>query len=177
MKKGQTGPRAERKQVKARAAVRLAPPPGDPITAAIEKPGRDDALARLAAQRIAIEGVSPEIDAGRFPAKAAVGEAFVVEADIFGDGHEKIDAAFLIRRADDPEWREVPMSFFDNDRWRGVITVEDNARYRYTLIAWRDLFASWRDGAAKKHAAGVAVALEMSEGRDLVETTLRDGDR
>jgi starch synthase (maltosyl-transferring) len=134
-------------------------------------------LAELAAQRIAIEGVSPEIDGGRFPAKAAVGEAFTVEADIFGDGHDKIDAAFLIRSAGETEWREVPMVFLDNDRWRGTTTVEDNTRYRYTLIAWRDLFASWRDGAAKKHAAGLPVALELIEGRNLVEATLAGGSR
>ncbi len=135
------------------------------------------ALDALAAQRVVIEGVSPEIDGGRFPAKAAVGDAFEVEADIFCDGHDKVDAALLIRRDGEERWREVPMAFVDNDRWRGVAIVEANARYRYTLVAWRDLFASWRDEVSKKHAAGVVIALELKEGMALVGRTLSESDR
>ena len=52
-------------------------------------------LSHLATNRLAIEGVSPEIDGGRFPAKAVVGAPVVIEADIFGDGHDSIDAAIL----------------------------------------------------------------------------------
>ena len=137
----------------------------------------DVELAELAANRVAIEGVSPDIDGGRFPAKAVAGAPFVVEADIFCDGHDKIDAALLIRREDETDWREVPMAFFDNDRWRGVAVPEDNARYLYTIIAWRDLFASWRDEVSKKHAAGVDVSLELIEGRNLVEQARKEGDR
>jgi starch synthase (maltosyl-transferring) len=152
-----------------------------PTPAAAPESGRqpevEPSLAALAASRVAIEGVSPEIDGGRFPAKAVVGDSFVVEADIFCDGHDKIDAAFLIRRSDEAEWREAPMAFFDNDRWRGSLVVGSNAHYRYTLIAWRDLFASWCDEVAKKHAAGVPLALELAEGRTLVERTLKESDR
>jgi starch synthase (maltosyl-transferring) len=134
-------------------------------------------LARLAADRVVIEAVSPEVECGRFPAKAAVGDCFTVEADIFADGHDKIDAALLIRRADQETWSEAPMVFFDNDRWRGVHIVEENARYRYTIIAWRDLFASWRDEVSKKHAAGVPIAVELREGRNLLEAASREGGR
>ena len=141
------------------------------------RPAADPRLDRLAANRVVIEAVSPEIEGGRFPAKAAVGDLFEVEADIFSDGHDKIDAALLIRRADENDWREVPMAFVDNDRWRGVAMVEANARYRYSLIAWRDLFASWRDEVSKKHAAGVPVALELKEGVELVGRTLNESDR
>ncbi len=133
-------------------------------------------MAQLAANRVVIEAVSPEVDGGRFPAKAAIGDAFVVEADIFSDGHDKIDAALLIRRSDEAAWREVPMAFVDNDRWRGVAVAEATGRYVYTLIAWRDLFASWRDEVSKKHAAGVPVALELKEGLELVGRTLREND-
>ena len=135
----------------------------------------DPALARLAANRVIIEGLSPEIDGGRFPAKAATGDLFVVEADIFADGHEKIAAALLIRRVDEKDWTEAPMAFVDNDRWRGCHRVAD-ARYVYTVIAWRDLFATWRDEVTKKHAAGVAIALELVEGRNLIAATLETSE-
>jgi len=137
----------------------------------------EPALARLAAERVVIESVSPELECGRFPAKAAAGDCFTVEADIFSDGHDKIGAALLIRRADRREWTEAPMAFFDNDRWRGFILVEESGRYLYTLIAWRDLFASWRDEVSKKHAAGLTLALELQEGRDLHQRALAEGGR
>ncbi len=151
--------------------------PKEAATAAPQTPDVDPALAALAASRLVIENVSPEIDGGRFPAKAAVGDVFVAEADIFCDGHDKIDAALLIRRSDKSDWREAPMAFFDNDRWRGSVVVEANTRYRYTLIAWRDLFASWCDEVAKKRAGNVPIALELTEGRALIERTLNESTR
>src|SRR3712207_9397725 len=44
--------------------------------------------------------------------------SLVVEADIFCDGHDKIDAALLYRRERSKTWREEPMTFLVNDRWR-----------------------------------------------------------
>ena len=76
-----------------------------PSRARAKAPAIDPLLAELAANRVAIEGVSPEIDAGRFPAKAVAGDSFIVEADIFCDGHDSIDAALLLRRADASDWR------------------------------------------------------------------------
>lgn len=134
-------------------------------------------LERLAATRIAIEGVSPEIDSGRFAAKATVDHPFVVEADIFGDGHDAIEAALLYRPAGSAAWSEEPMLLFDNDRWRGSTQLTENRHYEYTLIAWRNLFASWRDEVAKKHAAGQSITLELEVGRRLVEQTVVDTDR
>ncbi|MGD8475769.1 MAG: alpha-1,4-glucan--maltose-1-phosphate maltosyltransferase [Burkholderiales bacterium] len=126
-------------------------------------------LLELAASRLVIEAVSPEINGGRFPAKAAVGEQLQVEADIFCDGHDKIDAAILYRNAGQSDWIEMPMRFFDNDRWRGVIPIERAVPHEFTIIAWRDLFASWRDEVRKKTQAGQKVTSELHEGRDVIE--------
>ena len=134
-------------------------------------------LEKLAVQRIAIEGISPEIDGGRFPAKAVAGEPVEVEADIFSDGHDKIAAALLYRAEHEADWREAPMALFDNDRWRGTFIPELNARYLYTIIAWRDRFESWRDEISKKHAAGVDIAVELVEGRNLIEEAVSASPR
>ncbi|HET7715105.1 MAG TPA: alpha-1,4-glucan--maltose-1-phosphate maltosyltransferase [Bauldia sp.] len=133
------------------------------------------ALTVLAQARVAIESVTPEIDGGRFSAKAIAGEPVIVEADIFCDGHDRIDAALLFRRADETEWREAPMALLENDRWRGMFVPEVNAPHVYTLVAWRDRFESWRDEASKKHAAGVDISVELIEGRNLVEAAIGSG--
>ena len=39
-------------------------------------------------QRVVVEHVTPEIDAGRFYVKKTIGDTVRVEADIFTDGHD-----------------------------------------------------------------------------------------
>jgi starch synthase (maltosyl-transferring) len=141
-------------------------------TAAAQGPGsaeQPDRLMQLASKRIAIEGVDPEIDGGRFPAKAVVHHPFTIEADIFGDGHESIDACLLFRPAGTQVWSEQPMEYLENDRWRTTIVFPENRLYEYTLAGWRDLFGTWRKEIAKKHAAGIPIVLELEEGRRLLD--------
>ena len=134
-------------------------------------------LLRLKESRVAIEGVMPEIDGGRFAVKRTVGDVLTVEADIYCDGHDKIAAALLLRREGEADWLEAPMRALENDRWRGEAPLKHNARYYFTIIAWRDLFSSWRDEVGKKHSAGLAVDLELEVGRRMVEGVLQDPQR
>ena len=135
--------------------------------------GRDERLiAEMAQERVAIEGIDPEIDGGRFPAKTVAGRPFLIEADVFGEGHDLVDAAILWRKAGAESWHEAPLLEFDNQRWRGHFTPTENARHEYTIIAWRDLWGMWRYEVSKKHAAGVPIALELQEGADLIAASV-----
>jgi starch synthase (maltosyl-transferring) len=134
----------------------------------------DPYLRDLALRRIAIEGVDPEIDGGRFPAKSAVGFPFTVEADVFGEGHDVIDAALLWRRKGAEAWTEAPLDFVENDRWQGEIAFGAIGDHEYTVIAWRDLFAGWSRDVKKKAAAGQKVSLEIVEGMQLVAEAAAD---
>ena len=131
-------------------------------------------LRELAAQRIAIENVAPEINGGRFAAKAVPGEAITIEADIFCDGHDELRAAVLYCVAGSADWAEVPMRFYDNDRWRGFLRIEEAAPYEFTIIAWRDLFATWRADVKKKLAAGHTIKVEITEGQELLRQGLNN---
>jgi hypothetical protein len=104
-----------------------------------------------------------------------VGDLLTVEADIFCDGHDQIAAALLYRPERGRDWREAPMRLVDNDRWRGEFILAENTRYLYTIIAWRDLFATWRDEVVKKRAAGLPISLELIEGRLLMEKAASEG--
>lgn len=121
--------------------------------------------------RIVIENVYPEIDGGRYPVKRVVGESFEVWADIFRDGHDVLGAA-LRYRDQGTEWREAPMSFFDNDRWRGSFALDRIGRCYYTIEAWTDRYASWRHDVQKKRDAGQDISLELIEGRELVSEAI-----
>jgi starch synthase (maltosyl-transferring) len=120
-------------------------------------------------RRAVIENVSPEVDGGRFPLKRAVGERVVVEADVFADGHEVLSCFLLYRRAEDPDWTEVPMEFLANDRWQGAFVVTEMGTYLYTLKAWVDEFQSWRRGLGKKAEAGQDVSLDLLAGAQILE--------
>ena len=131
----------------------------------------------LVQRRVAIENVAPEIDGGRFRAKRVIGDTMVVEADIFCDGHDQIAAALMFRREDSQTWRETPMQFLENDRWTAAFPLEKGGCYHYTIVAWRDLFASWCVEVTKKYTAGVPVVLELQEGIALVDRAFDSGDR
>jgi starch synthase (maltosyl-transferring) len=127
------------------------------------------ALEELAVNRIAIEHVYPEIDAGRFAVKRVVGEVLEVWGDIFADGHDKLQARVKYKTLGQPQWTDAPMSFFDNDRWVGRFPLTENTDYLYAIEAWRDLFGSWRADLVKKRDAGQDLRLELAEGRILIE--------
>jgi len=82
---------------------------------------------------VVIENLSPLVDGGRYMVKRVTGEDLVVEADIFKDGHDVVGASLRWRQVGETTWEETPMRFVDNDRWRGVCTLYENASYEYTV--------------------------------------------
>ena len=116
-----------------------------------------------------IENLEPLIDGGRYPIKRVVGEDVVVEADIFKDGHDIVAAALKWRAAGEARWHETAMKHADNDRWRGAISLYENATYEYTVEAWTDVFAGWQHEFTAKFEAGLAnLASEKLEGAALL---------
>jgi starch synthase (maltosyl-transferring) len=134
-------------------------------------------LLRLAEARIAIEGISTEIDGGRFPAKASTDMPFIVEADIFGDGHDRVAAALLYRRKGEAEWRETFFKPLVNDRWQASAALDHIGFWEYRIVAWRDVYATWREDTAKKSDAGQSISLELTEAEALMAQAAREGTR
>jgi starch synthase (maltosyl-transferring) len=120
-------------------------------------------------KRVIIEGVTPEIDAGRFPIQRITGDDIMVEADILADGHDALSCALCYRKEGDPEWDEVPMQALGNDRWSASFTVQALGRYRYTVQGWVDPFKTWARDLAKRVAAGQATAVDLLIGAEMVE--------
>jgi starch synthase (maltosyl-transferring) len=117
---------------------------------------------------VVIENLQPLLDCGDYPIKRIVGEDIAGEADIFKDGHDVVAAVLKWRVLGKRAWRETPMSFVDNDRWRGVCTLYDEAIHEYTVEAWTDTFRSWQREFAKKFEAGIsALQSEALEGAAL----------
>jgi starch synthase (maltosyl-transferring) len=130
--------------------------------------------------RIRIEAPQPAVDGGRFPAKRCVGDAVTVGADIFRDGHDVLRA--VVRYAPDGvggankrrRWKEAPLSHIDahvkGDRWEGSFPVDRPGRWVFTIQAWVDPFAAWREELERKIAFGEPdLSSELAEGALMLE--------
>jgi starch synthase (maltosyl-transferring) len=118
---------------------------------------------------IVIERVRPAVDDGRHPAKRVVGEALLVSADIFKEGHDVLAARILYRGRGHADWREAPLRPADNDGWTGMFPLEANTRYHYTVEAWTDAFGSWVEEMRRRLTGGQTdLTSELREGADMV---------
>jgi len=123
--------------------------------------------------RVQIEDPQPLLDCGRYAVKACVGDRVEVSATIFRDGHDRLRAVVRYRGAGQREWLEEPMSRTDadlgGDRWAGSFAVSVQGRWEWTVDAWTDAEASWRDELERKIAAGQAdLSAELTEGAALL---------
>ena len=123
---------------------------------------------------ITIEGVTPEVDAGRFAAKRVIGQPCEVGADIFKDGHDLLRARVRYRAPGAGDSSYAPLAYdAAADRWSGAFPLDAVGRWTFTVEAWTDQFGSWRARLEKKLAAGQHVDVELLEGAELVEHATR----
>jgi starch synthase (maltosyl-transferring) len=137
--------------------------------------------ATQAPTRIVIEHPAPTVDCGRYPIKRTVGDAVHVSADIFRDGHDVLRAAVRWRGPGDEAWQESPLVAVDAHhkgvRWEGAFTVDRPGAWEWTIEAWVDPFATWRDEVSRKlEAAQQSLAGEASEGAVLIADAAAGAD-
>src|SRR5690606_16728824 len=99
-------------------------------------------------KRANIENVVPQIDCGKYPIKRVVNERVEVRADIFTDGHDKVQAILLYRKIQKgkEKWQQSPMYFIGNDHWQGSFVPDQEGMYEFTIAAWVDHFTTWQEG-------------------------------
>ena len=124
-------------------------------------------MPQVAAERIFVTDVAPQVDCGRWPAKACVGDRVEVSATITRDGHEALRGVVRYRRPKG-RWRESPLEALGNDRFAGGFEVDSLGRWRFEIEAWVDRHAGWLDEHDRKVAAGQSdLAGELAEGAAL----------
>ncbi|MGB6974278.1 MAG: alpha-1,4-glucan--maltose-1-phosphate maltosyltransferase [Terracidiphilus sp.] len=120
-------------------------------------------------RRVVIEGISPVVDSGLFPAKRTVGDLVLVEADIFADGHDAIAAVLRAHREGSDKWLEIPMRPLVNDRWEAGFRVSELGRYGFKVEAWVEPFETWRRDLLKRIQAETDTLADYQIGAELVE--------
>lgn len=115
-------------------------------------------------QRVYINGVSPELNHGRYPIKRTIGEPVSVTAEMFADGHDVIRAKLLYKHERQRNWREIDMVETTQDHFSAAFTVVKKGTYLYTVSAWIDHALSWYRDIGKKIQDGQKVAVELQMG-------------
>lgn len=115
-------------------------------------------------RRVAIEDVSPQIDAGRHPVRRIVGDEVKVSAAIYADGHDLLAARILYRPRTERRWRSAPMEAKGNDLWSGSFPLDRIGGWHFTVQGWIDRFETWAHDLKKRLDAQVA-------GRELMSSS------
>ena len=126
------------------------------------------------AEFIVIECITPQLDGGRHPVKRIVGDRVSVGADLIQAGHDTLGGRVMSMGPGDADWSPSSMLYdHDSDRWYGAFVVDRIGRWKFTVEAWTDRFATWRSGLEKKVKAGQDVQLELSEGAQMARAASR----
>lgn len=127
---------------------------------------------------VVMENVQPLIDGGRYAVKRAAGQTMRVTADVFKDGHDVIAVVLKWRKVGSKAWRETAMTAEGNDAWSGVFPLADEGDYEFTIEAWPDAYATWREEFARRHAGGQEdLSSEILEGVHFLQAAAQRAGR
>ncbi|RLV51076.1 alpha-1,4-glucan--maltose-1-phosphate maltosyltransferase [Nocardioides mangrovicus] len=121
--------------------------------------------------RIPVQDVSPVVDHGRYPAKAAVGEPFEVSAVVFREGHDELGCDVVLIDPDGKRSDPVRMSREGEqvDRYAAWVTADREGAWTFEVQSWSDVLGTWLHHTELKVPAGVDVELMFTEGRLLLD--------
>jgi starch synthase (maltosyl-transferring) len=94
-------------------------------------------------RRVVIEEITPQVNAGRYPACRIIGDLVTVTAALFGDGHDQLSGRLLYRHKSERRWHFAPMTALGNDLWSGAFTVNKLGDWQFTVLGWVDHFETW----------------------------------
>ncbi len=122
--------------------------------------------------------VTPEVNRGANPAKAAVGEQLPVTALVFREGHDQLGAEVVL--TDPSGTRRPPIPMLDVPeqllRKAATITPDTEGAWTFEVQAWDDPIGTWLHDAPLKIRAGVDVELMFTEGVLLLERVRAEHD-
>ncbi|KAF1054640.1 MAG: Alpha-1,4-glucan:maltose-1-phosphate maltosyltransferase 1 [Stenotrophomonas maltophilia] len=118
--------------------------------------------------RIAIEGIEPQLDGGRFASKSLVDQPIAVRAVVFADGHDQLGAELIWRYRGEDDWRRIPLQHLGNDHWQASLKPSEAGMAEFAIEAWHDAYGSFHHDLLKKYGAGQSLGLEAREGEQML---------
>ena len=121
--------------------------------------------------RIPVTGVTPVLQGGAYPVKAVVHERLLIQANVFREGHDAVNASVILTAPGGTQ-RRIDMTQVEPlglDIWQAHVRMAAEGDWTYRVEGWSDPWGTWTYNATKKLPAGVDVDLVCLEGRDLLE--------
>lgn len=119
--------------------------------------------------RIPITRTWPEVDGGKFPAKAFQSEVIEFGAIAFREGHDQIAVELLLT---DPKGKTQRLIMQPGqpgmDQWLTKVQLTELGEYSYQISAWDDEYHTWLHNTEVKLKAGIDQHLMMLEGQRLL---------
>ncbi len=128
--------------------------------------------------RIPVAGLSPVVEAGSYPAKAAVGELIPIRAKVFREGHDAVNASVVLTAPDGTVQRVAMVAIEPRglDPWEAWVRLDKPGRWQFRVEGWSDPWATWLHNAEAKLPAGIDVELVCLEGRHVLEQAAAHAD-
>jgi len=123
--------------------------------------------------RIPVVGVLPSVDGGTRPAKSVVDEQFWIEARVFREGHDAVNATAVLTDPDGVD-HHYPMTCANVGLsiWNTVVSADRTGWWSYRVEGWSDPWATWVHDGTIKIEAGIDEALMLEEGARVIEAAI-----
>jgi starch synthase (maltosyl-transferring) len=124
--------------------------------------------------RIPVLKVSPQLEAGRWPIKAVVGEYIPISGTVFREGHDAVAATAVLVDPDGVVHSRARMQLLapGTDRYGATVIPDREGHWTYRVEGWSDVYGTWEHDATIKIEAGVDVDLMLTEGALVLERAL-----
>ncbi|WP_424978071.1 alpha-1,4-glucan--maltose-1-phosphate maltosyltransferase [Labedella gwakjiensis] len=163
-------PQPQRTEPEAAAAA----PTPEPATTS----GTSTSSAPATVGRLPILGVKPEVEAGRWPAKAFAGEVVSFGATAFREGHDLIGVRALLTSPTGARSTVIlDPGAPGTDTWVGSARLDDEGTWTFRILSFADEFATWHHNAEIKIDAGIDVELMYTIGEQLLTEAASDEGR
>ena len=115
--------------------------------------------------RLPILNVEPTVDAGRWAAKAFVGEVIPFSAVSFREGHDALGVELLLTNPKgDLTITRMHAGAAGTDSWHTSVQLEEQGVWKFQIRSFSDEYETWHHNTEVKLAAGVDEELMMLEG-------------
>ncbi|VEP38781.1 MULTISPECIES: alpha-1,4-glucan--maltose-1-phosphate maltosyltransferase [Tessaracoccus] len=128
--------------------------------------------------RIPVTGVSPVIECGVYPVKAVVHERILIQANVFREGHDSVNASVILTSPGGTQ-RRIDMKQVEPhglDIWQAHVRMAAEGDWTYRVEGWSDPWGTWRHHAEAKLPIGHDVDLVCMEGRDLLTRSAQQAE-
>lgn len=115
--------------------------------------------------RLPILNLTPTVEAGRWPAKAYVGEVIPFGATVFREGHDSLGVELLLTSPSGKQSiHRLAAGSPGSDRWETSVLIREQGSYSFQIRAFGDDYETWHHNATVKIAVGIDEELMMLEG-------------